>query len=197
MATQHVGLPGFAGLSFFTAVVQQQRRAEGHLLPVPVQQQPVNVPDEEPNAHASGGQWVQQSVQLALDLGFAPAQQVGDVAAVAPRSKAERSFSKRSWAALGQQVQPSVKQWHTAPQGIDQQAAAAVADGSPASSARTVAEVAASQVASFSKYTDASWGSSSGTISCGLAAGLLLDVPVFPDSGTCWGDDARWQVGCG
>jgi hypothetical protein len=208
MAT-YVSLSGFAGLSFFTAVVQQQRKAEGHLLPVPsVQQQPLATHDEDPNNHAIQGMWVQQSVQLALDQGYTQ-QQIGDVAA-APRSKAERSFSKRSWAVLGQHVQPSVKQWHSTSHGNDHAApASAVANCSdpPAASARTVAEVAASQVASFSRCSSAAPGSTSisscGTFSCGttaaaggLAAGLLLDAPVILGLGACWGEDARWQVGC-
>lgn len=162
-----VALPAFGGLSFFTAVVQQQQQFKGCLLPVPAIEQHTDV-DEDANDDGSPSTllpcsspsgWVQQAVQLTQDLGYVP-QALACVAAEAPRSKAERLVKKSSWSVLCQQIQPSVKQ-RSSTGAAPAQAAAVRAKtacaGSPDAASATwcpqapaLALITASYVASFS-----------------------------------------------
>lgn len=169
-------LPGFGGLSFFTAVAQQQQRARGCLLPVPA----LAAADADDAASTlrpccSTGPapgWVQQALQVTRDLGFEP-QPIAAVAAEAPRSKAEKQIKKQACAALCQQVQPSV-----------------IRPASPSTNQHqaTLASVTASHVSSFCGLNSSCSSTSAG------AQQLTLDEPVIPEANTAWGKATRVQV---
>jgi len=213
-------LPGFGGLSFFTAVVQQQRKAHGYYLPVPdiachhiivsgeqLTQADAAESDASTETADSPEDWVQQTVQLTEHLGFAK-QPLLDVAAEAPRSKAERSVTKRSWALLGQQVQPSAVPCSTtlsAEQAGQDGVEAARGTQPPPSYA--LGTIAASYAAEFtcgrrsspsavkpgsfstSNNNACSSGPSSppgSSLAAGHAMGLQLDEPIMPAAGAAW-----------
>lgn len=171
-------LPGFGGLSFFTAVAQQQQRARGCLLPVPA----LAAADADDavstlwpccsTGPAPG--WVQQALQVTRDLCFEP-QPIAAVAAGAPRSKAEKQIKKQACAALCQQVQPS-----------------AIPPASPSTNQQqaTLASVTASHVSSFCGLN-----SSRSCTSFGAQQQLALDEPVISEANTAWGKATRVQVG--
>lgn len=206
-------LPGFGGLSFFTAVVQQQRKAHGYCLPVPhttvsgEQRTQADAAESDQTAD-SPEEWVQQTEQLTEQLGFAK-QPLLDVAAEAPRSKAERSVTKRSFAALGQQVQPSAVPCSATlgaePTGQDGDSAAAGTRGTIA--ARYAAEFTCGRRSSPSDpkpsscSTTTNTAGSSGpscapgsTLAAGHVMGLQLDEPVMPAAGTAWCTQPHEQV---
>lgn len=194
-----VPLPGFGGLSFFTAAVRQQRQAQGCLLPVPPpleQEQPEHASlaeaEQDPLINSiSTDKWVLQARQLARDLGHAE-QPIAAVAATAPRSKAERAATKRARAEVWQQVQPALK---TLSSNSTTNTTTAGATAGCTTEAPSLAQVAARHVTSF-----AHGSSHAGSInsSCSSSEVLQLEVPVIPASDTPWGKDAfMHKVGCG
>lgn len=187
-----VPLPGFAGVSFFSAVVQQQRRASGCLLPVPAIELLATAADKDVEGlddsctsssqlyTSSPHDWVQQVVQLTQDLGFVP-QPISTVAAAAPMSKAEKSLNKQSRKGLWQQMQPTAKQANTA---------------TGAGAGPALAQFTAQYVSSFSDSATTSSNNKKVDQAAVHMTGLslMLNEPVIPKANTVWGKEAHVQV---